>query len=168
MRDFIETVNYRITEGSDYLWECYGHNSYSLDSWNGDNEYGHSASIVFDLKTQVVYEMDVSDYKNNRAYRWIHPDYRKSFNNEATDRGVELNEAWDTVKYIDLETTDDMLDKARAIVDGVEYDTRVQVPLELENNTIVTMALEAHKLDITLNDYIERILRNVLDTKKKN
>ena len=66
IKQFMETVNYRITEGSDYGWQCYGHNAYMLDSWNGEQD-GHSLTIIFDTKTQEVYEVQAHDYVNQRA-----------------------------------------------------------------------------------------------------
>ena len=68
LKNFMEAVKYRITEGSPYGWQCYGNNAYCLDSWDGDHD-GHSATIIFDTETQVVYEVSVFDYKKERAYR---------------------------------------------------------------------------------------------------
>ena len=67
LKEFMEVVDYRITEGSNYMWDCYGPNSYSLDSWNGEQE-GHSFTIIFDTKTQVVYEVQSHDYRTQRAF----------------------------------------------------------------------------------------------------
>jgi hypothetical protein len=158
MRDFMEVINYRITEGSEYGWQCYGPNAHSLDSWNGDNDEGYSAGIVFDTVTQVVYELDVCDYKNNRAYRWIHPEFREEYVKHSECNDTPMDQAWDDVCYTDLDVREDILSKAEAIVKGLDYDTRVSVPLELEDDVILAAALEAHKMDITLNDYIQRVL----------
>jgi len=40
LKQWMEVVNYRITEGSQFQWECYGSHAYTLDSWNGDID-GH-------------------------------------------------------------------------------------------------------------------------------
>lgn len=79
IKQFMETCGYRITEGSDFGWDCYGHNAYRLDSWNGDQD-GHTVSIVFDTQTQVVYEVEAFDYSRERAYRMINPEYKAAFN----------------------------------------------------------------------------------------
>ena len=68
LKEWMELVDYRITEGSEYCWQCYGPDAYSLDSWNGDQN-GYSFCIIFDNKTQVVYEVQAHDYVHNRAYR---------------------------------------------------------------------------------------------------
>ena len=49
LKEWMEIVDYRITEGSGYQWQCYGPNAYCLDSWNGEQD-GHSLSIIFDTK----------------------------------------------------------------------------------------------------------------------
>ena len=72
LKDWMEIVEYRITEGSDYGWQCYGPNVHMLDSWNGEQD-GHSFSVIFDTKNQTVYEVQAHDYTNQRAYRWINP-----------------------------------------------------------------------------------------------
>ena len=156
MRDFMETVNYRITEGSEFGWNCYGPNAYALSSWSGDNDQGYSASIVFDTETQVVYEMTVCDYKNKRAYRLFDPKFKDAYKkvvNNYTDQ------AWDDVNYIDLETAEDMLDKAQSIVDGVDYDTRIQVPIELPDEELLTLFKMAHERDMTFNDFVVEVIK---------
>ena len=162
LKQWMETVNYRITEGSNYGWQCYGPNAHMLDSWNGDHE-GHSFTIIFDTKTQVVYEVQAHDYVHNRAYRMINPDYAKANKKEAKQRGVSRKEAWDDVDYVDLETDEDWLTKAQAIVSGQDYDTRVSVPLDIEDDLVFEMMKQAHNRDITLNQYVELILKQVID-----
>jgi hypothetical protein len=158
----METVGYRITEGSDYGWQCYGPNAHMLDSWNGSQD-GHSFTIVFDTKTQVVYEVQAHDYVHNRAYRIINPDYAKANKKEAKQRGVSRKEAWDDVNYVDLETDEDWLAKAQAIFANEDYDTRVSVPLDIEDDLVFEMMKQAHERDITLNQYVELILKKVID-----
>lgn len=167
IKDFMEVVGYRITEGSDYGWNCYGHNAYQLDSWNG-NQDGYSIGIVFDTDTQVVYQMDAHDYKNSRAYRWIHPDYKKKNDQETLERMVDADEAWDDVRYVDLEVADDMLEKARAIASDLDYDTRVSVPIDLDDSELLHLALAAHKEDVTLNQYIGKILEQAVKNHAKS
>jgi len=167
IKDFMQVVNYRITEGSDYDWTCFGPNAYQLDSWNG-NQDGYSIGIVFDTDTQVVYQMDAHDYKNSRAYRWIHPDYKKKNDQETLERMIDADEAWDDVRYVDLEVADDMLEKARAIASDLDYDTRVSVPIDLDDSELLHLALAAHKEDVTLNQYIGKILEQAVKNHAKS
>ena len=161
LKDFMQTVDYKITEGSDFCWDCYGSNAYNLSYWNQDHN-GHGLGIIFDTRTHKVYEVQAHDYKHNRAYRLINPDYQAEYDKEAVIRGVQANEAWDEVNYIDLETDEDFLDKAQSIISGKDYDTRIDVPLRLDDDALFELMKKAHEQDITLNQLVEDILRNVI------
>jgi hypothetical protein len=158
----MELVDYRITEGSEYHWRCYGPNAYTLDSWNQDHD-GYSIGIIFDLKTHIVYEVTACDYERDRAYRLINPDYLQAYRNESRERDVEEKQAWDDVNYVDLEEEDDFLRKAEAIRDKVDYDTRVSVPLDVPDDVLFELMKNAHEKDITLNNLIENILKDAID-----
>ena len=167
LKQWMEVVNYRITEGSDYMWNCFGHDSYTLDSWNGDQE-GHSLSIVFDTKTQVVYEVSAYDYANQRAYILINPDYREQKYQESKNRGINSAEAWEGVNFVELEVEEDFLEKAQAIVNDQEYDTRVQIPLNFERDDLMLLMTLAHEADMSLNAYVEKALGEYLTRLAKN
>lgn len=167
MKEWMELVDYKITEGSDYGWSCYGPNAYTLDSWNGvHGKGGYSFSIIFSTKTQKVYEVSMCDYTNDRAYRMINPKNVEKHRKEATERGSNLNEAWDEVDYVDLEVDDDFIQKALAIRDGEDYSTDVSVPIDLPDDLLLQAALEAHKRNITLNAYINMALADLVEQVK--
>ena len=164
MKEWMELVSYRITEGSDFGWQCYGSNVYQLDSWNGDQD-GHSFSIIFDTRDQTVYEVQAHDYLHNRAYRMVNQDFAKKMKKEAKRRDVNRNEAWEDVDYVDyveLDVDDDFIQKSLAIKAGEDYDTRVEVPLDLDEATMFSLMQAAHERDITLNELVEDILCEVL------
>ena len=162
LKQWMEVAGYRITEGSEYGWTCYGHNAYCLDSWNGDQN-GHSLSITFDTKTQEVYEVAAHDYSRNRAYRLFGPGCKDLHDQEACAREIDDREAWDEVDYVDLETDEDFLDKAYAIVNDQDYDTRVEVPLTLPDDALFRLMQLAHEQDITLNQLLENVLREEIN-----
>jgi hypothetical protein len=167
LKEWMEIVDYKITEGSDYCWQCYGSNAYSLDSWNGDHD-GHSFSIIFDTKDQTVYEVQAHDFTNQRAYRIINPDFAKKHRKEAKRRDCNKAEAWEDVDYVDLEVDDDFMQKALAIAAGEDYDTRVSVPLDLPDDLLLDAALNAHRQGITLNDYINNALASMMEEFKRD
>ena len=117
LKEWMEVSNYRITEGSDYCWKCFGPNAYSLDSWSGDQE-GYSLTVLFDTKTQEVYQVEAHDYARSRSYRRTNPEYLRQFEDAKCQYGAE-DEAYDGVKFVDLEN-DDFIQKALAIVAGEE------------------------------------------------
>ena len=162
MKEWMELVNYRITEGSDFMWHCYGTDAYQLDSWNGEQD-GHSFCIIFDTKDQTVYEVQAHDYTNQRAYRMINPDYKKKMRKEAKRRDVDRNEAWDTVDYVDLEVDDDFIQKSLAIQAGEDYDTDVCVPLDLPDDLLMFAFKAAHEQNLTFNEFVNQVLRDFID-----
>jgi len=160
LQEWMEVVDYRITEGSEFTWTCFGENSYTLSSWNQEHD-GHSFAITFDTRTQEVYMVESCDYKHNRAYRIINPDWLDKYREYASDEIGEdaKDQAWDDVNYVDLEEDDDWIQKALAIKAGEDYDTRVSVPLELDEDELFELMKIAHEKDITLNQLVEEILR---------
>ena len=162
LKEFMEICDYKITEGSEYCWQCFGPSAYRLDSWNQDHE-GHSVSIIFDTQTQEVYEVSAYDYRNNRAYRLINPDYKDAHDDEASNRNVDFNQAWDDVNYVDLDVDDDFIQKALAIVNEEDYDTRVSVPVDFTDQELLTYMKIAHERDITFNQLVEDALRAAIE-----
>ena len=149
LKEFMELVDFKITEGSDYHVNVPG--LYLLSSWNGE-QAGYSFDIAFHpADNQRVYLVEANDMKNNRAYR-------------LKDPALDIdNVAWDGVEYTDLEVDDDFIQKCLAIKSGEEYDTRVSVPLELEDDLMFELMKKAHERDITLNQMVEQVLREVID-----
>ena len=157
------TFQHRITDGSEYLWHCYGNNVRSID-YTSKYACGY---VVFDTETHTVYEVSVSPVAGAWAiepkpYRYINPEYQEAYKQEAINRGIDADQAWDDIKWVDLETEEDFIEKASSMFNGVTFDTRIQVPIDLDNDTMLKLAMEAHKRDITLNQMVEEVLRNVI------
>ena len=165
VKEWMELVEYRLTEGDSYLWKCFGDNAYSLSAWNGDHK-GWSMNMVFDTETQTVYTVEVCDYARDRAYRMINTDFKQAHDDEARNRNVNSKEAWDAVNYVDLETVEDFCQKAEAIRDGVDYDTRVSVPLTVPDDVLFELMKKAHEQDITLNQLVENVLWEAIRNEK--
>ena len=161
-----EITNHRITEGSEYGWNCYPNARYL----SYESEFAH-VSVLYSTETQEIYEADVSikvdnwfdEDKEMRPYRWLNPEYKDAMITEAKERKVKWRKAWDDVKWIDLEVTEDFLEKTKAIFNGESHDKRIQVPIELEDDVMLKLCMEAHKRDITLNQMVEKVLRNMIE-----
>lgn len=163
MKEWMELVDYRITEGGEYGWGCYGPNSYQLSCWNGLHDNGGwSFNIVFSTKSQKVYEVEVCDYTNKRAYRMINPKYVEKHRKEALARNINLNEAWDDVDYVNLDVVDEFIQKCLAIKAGEPYDTRVQVPVDFSDEELLQYMKLAHERDMTFNELVEEALREAI------
>jgi hypothetical protein len=145
LKEWMELVDCRITEGSDYYTNIPG--LYSLSAWN-EQQDGWSFFVAFDPKdNQRVYVVEACDYARNRAYRLKDPDI-------LLDK-----QAWDDVEFVELDVDDDFIQKALAIKSGEEYDDRVSVPLDLPDDVMFTLMKQAHAEDITFNQHMENILR---------
>ena len=163
-----EAMNHRITSGSEYNWQCFPDARF-LDY---ESDFAH-VSVLYSTVDQTVYQAEVSVKReawdeDKKPYRWLNPDYKDSLYKESEKRQVDTDIAWDDVKWIDLEMEEDFLEKATAIFNGEECDTRVKIEFDLDDRSILQLATEAHKRDITLNKMIESILQEVIDKHKVN
>jgi hypothetical protein len=163
IKQFFEAIDYKITEGSKYYWNCFGPDAWIFESFLGGGTTVPSASAIIDNKTQFVYEIEVHDNLNERSYRWIHPDFELAYRSEAKNRSVDPDEAYDSVKFIDLTVEADILEKIPAILRGEEYDDRIQIEINIGDDLLLYAFKEAHKQDITLNKYLENALTTFID-----
>lgn len=167
LKDFMEVVEYRITEGSEFLWHCFDETAYTLTAWNGDHD-GWSFNVTFSTESQEVFLVEACDYKRQRAYRFFNPDHKAAYFKYAGKHNKEyMNQAWDNVDFVDLEEESDWLDKARSIVADKDYDNRVSVPLDLSDEEMLQLMTMAHERDITLNQFVENILWEVIRKHEK-
>jgi len=158
IKQFMEVGEYRITEGGDFGWPCFGPAAYTLSAWNGDTD-GWSLNITFDTRTQEVYIVESCDYKRERAYRLVNPQYKAAYFDYAREHNSHyMNQAWDDIDYTDLEVDEDWLEKSRKIVADEDYDHKVTVPLELSDDELFQLMKMAHERDVTLNQLVEEIL----------
>jgi len=165
IKDFMECVEYKISDGYEYQWGCYGPNARAMSYDNGKQGDENSiVYIVFDTKTQFVYEMQAWDGHNNKEYRWIHPGYIEGHAAEAKRRGIDFKESCEFSKFVDLELPEDMLEKASAIYREEDYDERIMVRLDLDQDSLFLLMEMAHEADLSLNQFVEHILRE--DMKK--
>lgn len=169
LESIFKAFNYRITDGTEYTWNCYGPSARYIDF---ESEYAH-ASVIYDTTTLEVYETSVDakqDEDDNLPgpYRWLNPNYKDSYFDECEAKQIDKHIAWDDTNWIDLEVLDDWLEKASAMFLNNPFDRRIQVPLDLTDQEILFLALEAHKKDITINKFVETILQAVIDNHKSN
>lgn len=154
-----EALEHKIAGGSEFQWQCWPNARY-LDY---ETEYAH-ASVVFNIDTQEIYTAEVNDKADeHKPYRWMNPLYKQWYIDEAKERGVDPNQAWDNTNWYDLETREDWLEKARSIMRGEDFDTRVQVPLNLEKDELYKLMQMAHERDVTLNQMVEILLQEMID-----
>ena len=134
VQQFLEKINYKITGGSDFLWKCYGEDTYTIDSWVEEH---YEASLTFNPKTGETFEVSIIDLINRRQYRLINPLVLDAFNAELVLRGLH-NEST-PFKYTDIEVDFDMLEKLEGIVNKTDYDTRIVIQIEMLDTDFLTL-----------------------------
>jgi hypothetical protein len=160
IKEINEILDHRIVEGSEYCWSCYPNGRF-LDY---SSEHAQ-VSVVFSPENQRVYQAEIwpSEQSQLPIYRWIDPEFLPQYKAECKARGKEFDVALDAIKFIDLEVEVDFLEKARAIFNNKEFDPRILVQLDLEDDVILQLAMEAHKRDITINQMVDQILRTAME-----
>jgi hypothetical protein len=164
LKDVNDALDHKIVGGSEYQWHCYPEARYM----DYESEHAH-ACVLFSTETQVIYSAEINDKVNkHKPYRWLNPFYKDAYLAEAKQRGVNPNQAWDDTEWYDLEVPEDWLEKANAIFNGEEFDSRIQMQVDLEDDLILQLAVEAHKRDITLNKMMEIVLQTAIDHHRVN
>lgn len=105
IKDFVTAVNFQISEGFKYGWNCYGPNSYGIGWQEKRNSNWISAGLVYDSENQQVYELSVWDEINNKVYRWINPKFINKVKKEYKERKLKYKNAIDSIEYEDLSPT---------------------------------------------------------------
>jgi hypothetical protein len=109
IKEMIEATKFKVSDGSEYLWSCYGNNARFMDF--GDEDDAVTASCVFDTKTQEVYE--VSLVVNMKAIRWINPKYLNALQSEYVARELDIGLFIDDIPYIDCTSKEEFLEKVK-------------------------------------------------------
>ena len=162
LNEFLEASGYKISGGGKYGWACYGFNAYFIDCANEDLKC--TSSIIFDTKTQEVFEVGVWDELNSKDYEWRNPSHIDSYMKEFSQRGQSAYIGKDAP--IELDLSEDMLEKLTAIFKGLPYDERIMISLDLDDDTrkgLETMALEQN---ITMDRLVEKILQEFIENKQ--
>lgn len=156
LEQFFEAVEYKITLGEQYnsIYGAWPDTARFLAS--EDNHEVSTVACVFDTADQTVYQMYAIDYKADRAYRWTHPDWiesHKAAREKAAKDGFH-DHPFENGEWIELDVASDLLEKASAIHREQPYDDRVQIQLNIEDDVLLKLMLEAHRRDITFNQLV--------------
>jgi hypothetical protein len=156
--NWLKLVSYKIVDSSKWCWLCFGPNVHFLSAGSADD--GFYASIIFDTSKDTVYQVEITDYRNNRCYQMTNPDYNEAYQNERRQRnnhdyGLDDHSLDQPTICIELEIVNDFMTKAAAIVAGEQYDSQIQFPLETLKDDLLILLLAAHSSNMTFNEYIQ-------------
>jgi predicted HicB family RNase H-like nuclease len=158
----LKAARFMITEGSEFQWKCFPNGRYI----NFANEFG-DGHLIADCVNGILYEVAIHALdESENLYRWQNADFRNDYCRESKVLGLDAKQAWQGKRYATTDSFEDILDKVSKIMNSQQYDTRVVMEIELDDETLLRAAKEAHRLDITLNKYIEKTLRAVIESEK--
>jgi hypothetical protein len=99
---YLRTIEYGVTEGSEFLWKCYGNDAWCISSTN--------TNAVFDRKTGVLYEIALDIEDENLHFRWVNPDFVKTYVKESKSKGFDPWQAYDDVRYTQIKDDQSMFE----------------------------------------------------------
>ena len=83
-----EQITPILGDGSEFLWDCFGDSSRSVDVSNHVN-------VIYDIKTQLVYQIVFYDYDKDTtfddpapAYVWTDSKFKQKYLNEKKRRNI--------------------------------------------------------------------------------
>lgn len=94
---YMKAIRYQIESGAPFCWDCYGQNARYYDALTKERTW--NASMIADAVTETVFEITLTEDKNDRAWRWINPEYKKAYEAESKEKGFNWKQAWDDVEY---------------------------------------------------------------------
>lgn len=158
--EYLKAIQFKITDGSEFLWKCYGPNARFLESID-DNFH---VSAIYDTVDQTVYEIAISStYEGDVRYKWFNPDYLEAYQAEANEREIQWDQCFDDERWAITESFDDILDKVTKILAGEEYDDRVIMKLDLGQDVIDRINQTAEMLGITPDELVTQILTQMVN-----
>lgn len=163
--EIIQAAQYKIVEGSDYQWQCYGKNARMLDFTSDGGDSG--VNCIFDSVDQTIYEVCVYP-KKGECYRWVNPEYLSALKKEYKKRELDFNMATESEKWIVLENKEDVLRKTSQVINTGQCDDDITIIVDLPKEELYQLCLKAHKENMTLNDYlIKTALDEISEDKQK-
>lgn len=113
---------------------------------------------AYDLDAKVEYCYTSEEYRE-KYYKIVH-----GFGDDFDPNNVDLGVEHSSVVY--LETREDALRKMEAIYRGEDYDKRVDVPLDIDDDLLLQAFKMAHEKDMTFNEFMVELLTGVMEKEK--
>jgi hypothetical protein len=159
VQDFLKLVNYRVTEGQNFGWDCYGKYAYSFTSEISEGGHDIAISCIFDLTTSVVYEFEVYlSGEDERAYRWISESHIDAYHQEALKRGVSAEEAYEGMKFNNVDTSHEIYEIAETFCKGRIYEPNVEFTLNLPESMLDKLCELAWENSMTVDELIPSLV----------
>ena len=158
--EFLDAIQYNITNISEFTWNCYGSGTIWIDSNKGTR---FDVSANFSNTTKEIREITLHDYKLNNSYRWTDPKFKEARHIESFKKNVDDKVAYGVIKFIDVEVSEDILEKITDAYNDVEYNDKIIIPLDISDKDFLLFAKAAHNLDITFNQFVEKAIKEAVE-----
>jgi hypothetical protein len=129
--------------------DVYGKTAISLEVYGFEF---NKLICVYDIVSQEVLEIIAKDDAAGKSYVWQTSDIKGLGNYRDY--------------LIELEAEEDILEKAEAIFFNKPYDSRIVVPIDIKDEDFLLYAKAAHKLDITINEFFEKAIQEMVEKYK--
>lgn len=156
--DFMILIHYAPTEVYVHQWKSYN-SGIVLQHTNNHA----TVSVVLEPGTGKVIELRASpEIGSYMEYRWINPEFKTAIFAEEISRANVID-----YDVITLEMTEDYFEKAQALLVGEKPDPRVKIPLDFDERTQFDLMKLAHEKDMSLNQFVEYLLKKVVNNESK-
>lgn len=114
IQSFLEVIDYKIFDGSKFLWDCFGENCFILNWWNGnfsksDGSYKAEASIYFDTETKQVYLIELFDNESKKYHFCIDPNFVDAYEQECIRNNLPDNRCPEEYQQLPCVNFDELL-----------------------------------------------------------
>lgn len=152
----LKAGHYKIISGSEYLWQSFGENARYLDLENKlpNTEFENYLTIVYDIKTQEVYESYIYSEILKKVYRWINPKYIKDYYDEALERDIDIRLYSDELHYNDCDLFEDYLNKVTDIFNTGVCNQKISIEIDIDDGIEIT------------NEIVEKVLKDSIEKSK--
>lgn len=141
-----------------FAMNCFGPAVY----YSSEDLADYSIHACLSKSLDRVFIAEICDYRNNRAYVILDRDWKQAYINESERVGVKWDDAFEGVKFVELETDDDFMKKAQAIVAGKPYSKKVDTVFSINAGLKSAIQQKANAAGSTVDLYIENIIKDAL------
>jgi len=124
-------------------------------------------NVIFDPINHTVYQLDVINIQDSVHHRWINSKFKKEFDQNSFDRMLDptTHSHYGKIHYTGDYGLDVLTLTARDLVEDITYnnDGTVNIPIDLTDSELATIARAAHVQNVTINDFINEALKIELD-----
>jgi hypothetical protein len=163
LKKILKLFDYRISEGSEFLWDCFGPNARYLD-FNGPDSMQNSVGVVYDTITTKVYQIDFCCESVDDVYTWVDPEYEVAHHRECTARNVErTNQCYSKQSFLTM-----ALDAYHGRVP--DTDLALDIDLNLSAGDVHQLHLMSVEKGITFDELVNEALAQeitILKNKKE-